>query len=181
MKKDFDRWNIVKKQTNVEHPRFYTVREIWWCRLGVNVGTEQDGGDGLFLRPVVIVRAFGPETCAVIPLTTSERRHPLRLPVGDVQGEKATALISQMRVVDALRFSPSCEGKAEATCAGSICKPIQKVNDRSNGSVHNHRQLWLHRQPTRRHQRERLLRHLHLPSLLMTPTLTNQLGGFTPK
>ena len=104
MKKDFDTWNVVKKKTNVEHPRLYTVREIWWCRLGVNVGTEQDGGDRLFIRPVVILRAFGPDTLMVVPLTTSERLHPLRIPVGVIQGEKASALLSQLRVVDTRRL-----------------------------------------------------------------------------
>ena len=43
MQKDFDGWNEVKIETNGEEPRRYTVREIWWCRLGANVGTEQDG------------------------------------------------------------------------------------------------------------------------------------------
>jgi len=104
MRKDFDEWNEVKKKTNAERPRFYTVREIWWCRLGVNVGTEQDGGDKLFLRPIIIIRAFGPDTCMVVPLTTSERLHPLRFPVGDVQGKKATALLSQARAIDTRRL-----------------------------------------------------------------------------
>jgi hypothetical protein len=32
MEKDFDSWNEIKKKTDAEVPRFYTVREIWWCR-----------------------------------------------------------------------------------------------------------------------------------------------------
>ena len=44
MEKDFDGWNRKKRETHGEEPRLYTVREILWCRLGVNVGTEQDGG-----------------------------------------------------------------------------------------------------------------------------------------
>jgi len=104
MEKDFDGWNEVKKKTHAEHPRFYTVREIWWCRLGVNVGTEQDGGDKLFLRPVIIIRAFGPDACLVIPLTTSKREHAMRVPIGKVQGEDARANISQMRIIDTRRL-----------------------------------------------------------------------------
>ena len=61
MNKDFDKWNTEKKQTNAEQPRLYTVREVWWCRLGGNVGSEQDGSGRAFLRPVVIVRGFGAE------------------------------------------------------------------------------------------------------------------------
>src|SRR3989344_4833044 len=104
MEKAFDKWNEVKKETHSEKPRLYTVREIWWCRLGVNVGSEQDGGAALFLRPVVIMRGFGSDACLVVPLTTSAREHPLRIPVGDVQGEKARANISQIRVIDTRRL-----------------------------------------------------------------------------
>ncbi len=104
MEKDFDGWNKVKKQTQVEPPRLYTVREVWWCRLGTNVGSEQDGSGRLFLRPVIIIRSFGPHTCVVLPLTTSSQEHPLRIPVGNIQGEKASAILSQMRVVDTRRL-----------------------------------------------------------------------------
>ena len=104
MKKAFDGWNKVKQLAHEEQPRLYTVREVWWCRLGVNVGSEQDGSGREYVRPVVIVRAFGPDICVVIPLTTSIRTHPLRIPVGEVQGKMATALLSQMRVVDTRRL-----------------------------------------------------------------------------
>ncbi|OGG79302.1 hypothetical protein A3A39_01895 [Candidatus Kaiserbacteria bacterium RIFCSPLOWO2_01_FULL_54_13] len=104
MKKEFDRWNEIKKHTNAEEPRLYTVREIWWCRLGVNVGTEQDGRGESFLRPVVILRGFGPDACLVAPLTTSEREHPLRVSVGVVGDQPARANLSQLRVVDTRRL-----------------------------------------------------------------------------
>jgi mRNA interferase MazF len=104
MQKDFDGWNEVKKKTSAEQPRLYTVREIWWCRLGVNVGTEQDGSGEKFLRPVVIVRGFGPDACLVIPLTTSAREHALRIPIGLVAGLQARANLSQTRVIDTRRL-----------------------------------------------------------------------------
>lgn len=103
MEKDFDKWNGIKKQAHGESPRLYTVREIWWCRLGVNIGTEQDGGDN-FLRPVVIMAAFGSNACCVVPLTKSSREHLVRVPVGLVQGKNASANISQIRVVDTRRL-----------------------------------------------------------------------------
>jgi hypothetical protein len=43
MEKEFVRWNVLKKRANGERPRWYRVREVWWCRFGVNVGTEIDG------------------------------------------------------------------------------------------------------------------------------------------
>ena len=103
MQKDFDEWNTLKKQINNERPRLYTVREVWWCRLGVNVGSEQDGRGRNFLRPIIILRGLGRDACLVSPLTTSIREHPLRISVGIVDGREARANISQIRVVDTRR------------------------------------------------------------------------------
>jgi len=126
MNKDFDKWNTEKKQTNAEQPRLYTVREVWWCRLGVNVGSEQDGSGRAFLRPVVIVRGFGADTCMIIPLTTSSRRHPLRVPVGVVQGEEASAILSQIRVVDTRRLVEKV-GFLDKGMFGRIRKTVRKL------------------------------------------------------
>ena len=104
MEKDFDGWNTIKKRTHAELPRLYTLREIWWCRLGVNIGTEQDGRGEWYVRPCVILRGFGPDACLVAPLTTSMREHPLRVYVGDVEGREARANISQLRVIDTRRL-----------------------------------------------------------------------------
>jgi hypothetical protein len=44
MRKDFDRWNMTKKKFNDEtEPLYFRDGEIWWVRLGVNVGYEIDG------------------------------------------------------------------------------------------------------------------------------------------
>lgn len=102
--KDFDGWNAVKKKTDAGAPRLYTVREIWWCRLGVNVGTEQDGRGDWFVRPCLILRGFGADACLVAPLTTSDREHPLRLAIGTVDARNARANLSQLRVIDTRRL-----------------------------------------------------------------------------
>ncbi len=104
MQKDFDEWNEVKKNTNEELPRLYNVREIWWCRFGLNIGSEQDGRGKYSLRPGLIIRSFGKDTCLILPLTTSVRSHPLRIPIGLVQGKEARANVSQMRVIDTRRL-----------------------------------------------------------------------------
>lgn len=102
--KDFDAWNIKKKHANKEVSRLYTKREIWWCRLGLNIGSEQDGSGEEFLRPIVIIRGFGPDMCMIIPLTTSLHKHPLRVPIGEIKGKQASALLSQIRVIDTRRL-----------------------------------------------------------------------------
>lgn len=102
--KDFDKWNVKKKHAELEDKRLYTIREIWWCKLGVNIGFEQDGSGEEFLRPCVIIRGFGPRVCMIIPLTTSLNKHPLRIPIGEVDTKPASALLSQIRTIDTRRL-----------------------------------------------------------------------------
>jgi mRNA interferase MazF len=103
--KDFEAWNYVKQITHTEQSRLYTVREIWWCRLGINIGTEQNGKGEWYVRPCIIIKGFGADACLVIPLTTSLRKHFLRVDVGAVDGVSARANISQMRTIDTRRLS----------------------------------------------------------------------------
>ncbi len=105
MDKDFDRWNTVKKLTNSDKPHSYTIRDIWWCRWGINVGTEIDGKDKLFGRPCLILRGFGTDSCFVVPLSTSGKKHPLRMPIGKVEGKNAYINLSQMKTIDTRRLT----------------------------------------------------------------------------
>lgn len=105
MQKDFNNWNTQKQSIHQNgKSKFYHVREVWWCSLGVNIGCEQDGGGKENRRPVLILKGLGPSTCIVVPLTRSTHTHAYRLPVGDVDGESAHAIISQIRVVDTKRL-----------------------------------------------------------------------------
>lgn len=63
--KDFDGWNSFKKELEIlESPLLdkktgkYLFKEgqIWFCSLGVNVGTEICGKNKDFERPVLIIR-----------------------------------------------------------------------------------------------------------------------------
>ena len=73
MKKDFDEWNEIKKETDKadDYLPLYHQRQIRWCRLGTNIGFEQDGTGTGFSRPVLILKGFNRHVCIVIPLTTS--------------------------------------------------------------------------------------------------------------
>lgn len=69
--KNFDKWNIRKKriEKKTQIPFFYT-REIWRCSLGVNIGSEHDGKNDLYERPVLILKKFNKNTLLILPLTT---------------------------------------------------------------------------------------------------------------
>lgn len=55
--KRFDKWNEVKKETDVNRFRVgIKPREIFWVKIGVNVGDEEYGKGEEFVRPVILVR-----------------------------------------------------------------------------------------------------------------------------
>ena len=71
MDKNFDDWNLVKKNLdkNDSSPTFQK-REIWWCSIGLNIGHEENGKNKDYSRPVLIIRKFNNHIFWGIPLTT---------------------------------------------------------------------------------------------------------------
>ena len=105
MQKDFDQWNKIKKGVNSGGLlKLYHTREIWWCSLGVNIGFEQNGGGQEYQRPVLILKGMSKDTCYIIPLTGSPKRHKNRVAIGLVDNIEASAIISQIRLIDTKRL-----------------------------------------------------------------------------
>ncbi len=106
MKKDFQKWNTKKEFLHKEKVRpFFHEREIWFCTLGVNIGFEQDGSGIEFLRPVVIIKKFNNEVFWGLPLTKNlkKSKHYYQFFI-EGQKETSTAILSQIRLVDAKRL-----------------------------------------------------------------------------
>ncbi len=104
MIKDFDRWNIRKKELNEVEQHFYYEREVRWCSLGVNIGFEQDGTSEAYRRPVLIIKGFSLHVCLAVPLTTSKKKNPYHMSVGIIEGVEAFAILSQIRLIDTKRL-----------------------------------------------------------------------------
>ena len=106
MQKDFDSWNKHKKATheNENYLPHYHEREIRWCKLGANIGHEQDGTGKDFSRPVLILKGFSRKVCIVIPLTTSVKVNHYRFPIGYIGNKQSSAIISQIRLIDVRRL-----------------------------------------------------------------------------
>src|SRR3989344_6276998 len=105
MKKDFDKWNANKKTLHNKNTfHFYHERDIWWCALGVNVGFEQDGTGKQFDRPVVIIRGFNKNTFFGVALTGKKKEGKYYCYLNTVQGRDATAVLSQVRLIDTKRL-----------------------------------------------------------------------------
>jgi mRNA-degrading endonuclease toxin of MazEF toxin-antitoxin module len=104
MPKDFDRWNDHKKEVEARAGgvRFHE-REIWWCSLGVNVGSEQDGVSKNFERPVLVVRNFNSRVLWILPLTRTVKPSRFFYRLDEMPGDSAVVL-SQLRLISSKRL-----------------------------------------------------------------------------
>lgn len=68
----YDEWNEVKKKTSQKDRKLgIKPREIFWVKIGQNLGSEEYGKNSDFTRPVVIVRKLTQDLFIGIPLTSS--------------------------------------------------------------------------------------------------------------
>lgn len=68
---EFDQWNKIKQETN-KKDRVIGIknREIFYLKLGQNIGYEQNGKGKDFIRPVLILKRLTKDMFIGIPLTT---------------------------------------------------------------------------------------------------------------
>lgn len=87
-----------------DRPEFYFYeREVWWASMGENVGSETNGKNFHFERPVVIVKKFSRDMLFVIPTTTKTKVGTWYQPIeyGDI---KTQAILAQARTISAKRL-----------------------------------------------------------------------------
>ncbi len=104
--KDFDSWNKKKKEIHFRSNFNHGIkeREIWWCSIGENVGTEVFGKSKNFSRPVLIINAESSENVVCIPLSSKIKKGKYRAFIITEDNKKHDVLISQVRVVDKRRL-----------------------------------------------------------------------------
>ena len=106
--KRFDEWNEVKKsiQKNESIIKYFKEREIYWTKIGQNIGYEIYGKGIDFLRPVLIYKKLGNFSFLGIPLTSKEKKgdfyfafNPINKPITNY------ALLNQIRVISVKRLN----------------------------------------------------------------------------
>lgn len=101
--KEFDLWNKKKKeieQSDVQ--RLCREREVWWCALGVNIGSEQDGKNEFFERPVLILKRYSMDLILVLPITSTEKDNVYYVKIKSVMA--SSVILSQVRAIDNKRL-----------------------------------------------------------------------------
>ena len=104
MEKDFDNWNIKKKQfENLSTKFLFRTGEIWWCSVGLNVKTESCGKGEQYQRPVLILKKLSKESFIGIPLSSQKKDGTWFCEI-TIRGEKRYALLYQIRMFNSVRF-----------------------------------------------------------------------------
>ncbi|MBP9864240.1 type II toxin-antitoxin system PemK/MazF family toxin [Patescibacteria group bacterium] len=104
MEKDFFGWHTKKAQIESSyHSPYFYEREIWWCSIGLNVGTEEDGKRDQFHRPVIVFRKFNKDLLWGLPMSSHTKRSNHYFPFL-FRGKERSILLSQIRVLSAKRL-----------------------------------------------------------------------------
>ena len=106
----FDEWNEVKKEISKKNINIgIKPREIFWVKIGNNVGSEEYGKGKNFTRPVIVVRKITKELFIGIPTTTTLKTddyfHQFRYQTkknGDIE---VSAMILQFKVFSTKRLT----------------------------------------------------------------------------
>lgn len=111
--KDYSKWHEVKTVIENHHlSKYFREREVWWCALGLNVGSEQDGKNKQFSRPVLIIKKFNQDMFWGIPLTShfKEDRFHFQITIGknshskDGWSKPSCLVLSQLKLYSSKRL-----------------------------------------------------------------------------
>jgi len=107
MMKNFHDWNnkkinLDKIVDDYNHPK---EKEIWWCSLGINIGTEVYGKGSDYTRPVLVINAEGAESFIGIPLSSKVKNRKYSCIIKTLDNKLHTALVYQTRSLDKRRLT----------------------------------------------------------------------------
>ena len=104
-----DKWNEVKK--NTESKKFFLTtkpREIYWVKIGQNIGSEEFGKSEIFSRPVIVIRRLTSDLFVGIPTTSSIKDNDYFLPFEYKTKNKivqSSAMLLQIRTFSIKRIT----------------------------------------------------------------------------
>ena len=105
---NFDKWNEVKKETENDNVSFgFKNRDIFYIKMGQNIGYEQNGKGDSFVRPIVIFKGFNQDMFFGIPLSSQLKEGKFYYTFSFMKGDNLStniALLSQMRLFSSKRL-----------------------------------------------------------------------------
>ena len=109
----FDTWNDEKKVLNTKQREDFYInpREIWYTKMGVNIGFEEDEKEN-FLRPVLVLKKVG-NLFFTVALTSKGKKNnwfyynftaPSFFSKHKKHINDSSAILSQVKAMDKNRF-----------------------------------------------------------------------------
>jgi len=126
----FDEWNEVKKKTQNE-TKIWTIknREIYWLKVGKNLGFESYGKDKEFLRPVLVFKKFSKDLFIGLPMTSKIKDSKYYFKFIPMNKKKENSLmLSQLRAFSTKRIK-SKYGKISVDDYKKVKKEVAKILD----------------------------------------------------
>ena len=105
IKLDFLDWTELKIRLDLiaTNNVFFKERDIWWTSLGKNIGSEQDGKNENFTRPILIIKKFNQETFLGLPTSTKIKNSKYYY-IFEKDCKKYTVNLSQLRLLSNKRL-----------------------------------------------------------------------------
>ena len=105
---EFDKWNEVKKTTQQDNTlRSFKHRDIFYMKMGQNIGYEQNGKGDNFVRPVIVLKKFNKGMFFGVPLSTQIKEGIFYYQFSFQKNDKTSkniALLSQMKLYSSNRL-----------------------------------------------------------------------------
>ena len=109
--KRFEQWSIEKQAIHYAEDKefFVNVREIWYTKMGQNIGYEENG-KGDFQRPVLVIQKVGNLFFTVALTTKGKEKNRFYHKIQGVElhnpkyKDSSYAILSQVKVMDKKRF-----------------------------------------------------------------------------
>ena len=89
---------------NKQSRAIFKERDIWWCKIGVNIGEELYGKGATFTRPVLVFKKFTSNSFLGLPLTKQAKKGSWYVEI-TMHGKINWVILNQARVFDKKRFS----------------------------------------------------------------------------
>ncbi|HRX63954.1 MAG TPA: type II toxin-antitoxin system PemK/MazF family toxin [Candidatus Absconditabacterales bacterium] len=102
----FDKRNEQKRETDKSETKVYfKERDIFFIKMGKNIGREQNGKGAEFARPVIIIKKFTNHLFRGIAITTKEKEgiYYYNFELQKDRGNRI-AILSQIKLYDSKRL-----------------------------------------------------------------------------
>jgi mRNA interferase MazF len=130
----YDNWNKVKKYTQQNKRKLgIKPREIFWAKIGQNLGDEEYGKGKDFVRPLIVIRQLTGDLFIGVPTTTSQKEnndyfHNISYIDKTNQSINSSAMILQQKVFSKKRILSKI-GKVDSESFKDIIEKLKKLID----------------------------------------------------